>query len=47
MYWCISKMLDPVTNNYVRGFGGIHDAYKNVEILLKKVDPILYEHFNK
>ena len=23
IYWCLSKLLDAVTANYVRGFGGI------------------------
>lgn len=44
IYWCTSKMLDAVTSNYVRGFGGIRESFKVFEDLLEQIDPELYKY---
>jgi hypothetical protein len=37
-------MLDAVTSNYVRGFGGIKESFKVFEDLLKQIDPELHKY---
>lgn len=46
-YWCMTKMMESVMNNYTKGFGGLQEAYKEVEEKLKRVDPQLHSHFMK
>lgn len=47
MYWCTSKMLEYVITNYTAGFGGLHEAYSQVQELLHKIDEELYNHLIK
>ena len=47
MYWCMSKLMESVTNNYTQGFDGIRIAYTRVEELLARIDNDLLEHFRK
>ena len=47
MYWCSCKMLEYVISNYIAGFGGLHEAYSQVQELLHKIDEELYHHLVK
>ena len=40
-------MLDSVTSNYVRGFGGIKASFKIFEDLLQQIDPDLHAYLVK
>ena len=47
IYWCLSKLLDAVTANYVRGFGGIKESFKVFEDLLQQIDSELHRYLCK
>lgn len=47
LYWCTSKMLDAVTSNYVRGFGGVKESFKIFEDLLQQIDEDLHKYLMK
>ena len=46
-YWCLSKMLDRILDNYTSSWPGIKKSFSKVEEVIQRVDPDLLEHFKE
>jgi TBC1 domain family member 2 len=46
-YWCLSKLLDVILDNYTNSWPGIFKSFSKVEEIFKRVDPELLEHFTQ
>jgi hypothetical protein len=40
-------MLDAVTSNYIRGFGGVKESFKIFDDLLQQIDEDLHKYLVK
>ena len=46
-FWCLTKFLEQITDNYIHGQPGILKQVKNLSQLVKRIDIDLYNHFEK
>ncbi|CCD25367.1 GTPase-activating protein GYP1 NDAI_0F00480 [Naumovozyma dairenensis CBS 421] len=46
-FWCLTKLLEQITDNYIHGQPGILKQVKNLSQLVKRIDINLYTHFQK
>ena len=46
-FWCLTKFLEQITDNYIHGQPGILKQVKNLSQLVKRIDLDLYKHFEK
>ena len=46
-YWCLSKVLDRILDNYTSSWPGIQKSFSRVEEVIKRVDPELLDYFTK
>lgn len=46
-FWCLTKLLEQITDNYIHGQPGILRQVKNLGQLVKRIDRDLYDHFTK
>ncbi|QLQ81995.1 hypothetical protein HG537_0G02490 [Torulaspora globosa] len=46
-FWCLTKLLEQITDNYIHGQPGILRQVKNLQQLVKRIDKDLYDHFKK
>lgn len=46
-FWCLTKLLEQITDNYIHGQPGILKQVKNLGQLVKRIDRDLYDHFEK
>lgn len=46
-FWCLTKLLEQITDNYIHGQPGILRQVKNLGQLVKRIDRDLYDHFQK
>ena len=46
-FWCLTKLLEQITDNYIHGQPGILKQVKNLGQLVKRIDLDLYNHFAK
>ncbi|KAH3900170.1 GTPase-activating protein GYP1 SCDLUD_003140 [Saccharomycodes ludwigii] len=46
-FWCLSKFLDTIIDNYIHGQPGIMKQVSNLESLCKRIDGQLYKHLKK
>lgn len=46
-YYCMSKLLDGILDNYTNSWPGIQKSFCRIEDVIKRVDPDLLEHFKK
>lgn len=46
-FWCLTKLLEQITDNYIHGQPGILKQVKNLSQLVKRIDSKLYNHFQK
>ena len=46
-FWCLTKLLEQITDNYIHGQPGIFKQVKNLSQLVKRIDAALYNHFQK
>ncbi|CAI6766131.1 ALI_HP2_G0048930.mRNA.1.CDS.1 [Saccharomyces cerevisiae] len=44
-FWCLTKLLEQITDNYIHGQPGILRQVKNLSQLVKRIDADLYNHF--
>ncbi|SMN17894.1 similar to Saccharomyces cerevisiae YOR070C GYP1 Cis-golgi GTPase-activating protein (GAP) for the Rab family members Ypt1p (in vivo) and for Ypt1p, Sec4p, Ypt7p, and Ypt51p (in vitro) [Maudiozyma saulgeensis] len=44
-FWCLTKFLEQITDNYIHGQPGILKQVKNLSQLVKRIDLDLYKHF--
>ncbi|CCK72813.1 GTPase-activating protein GYP1 KNAG_0L01940 [Huiozyma naganishii CBS 8797] len=44
-FWCLTKLLEQITDNYIHGQPGILKQVKNLSQLVKRIDADLYDHF--
>ncbi|CAB4256267.1 similar to Saccharomyces cerevisiae YOR070C GYP1 Cis-golgi GTPase-activating protein (GAP) for the Rab family members Ypt1p (in vivo) and for Ypt1p, Sec4p, Ypt7p, and Ypt51p (in vitro) [Maudiozyma barnettii] len=44
-FWCLTKFLEQITDNYIHGQPGILKQVKNLGQLVKRIDFDLYKHF--
>ncbi|EDO19543.1 hypothetical protein Kpol_1018p75 [Vanderwaltozyma polyspora DSM 70294] len=44
-FWCLTKLLEQITDNYIHGQPGILKQVKNLSQLVKRIDVDLYNHF--
>ncbi|CCE64962.1 hypothetical protein TPHA_0J01400 [Tetrapisispora phaffii CBS 4417] len=44
-FWCLTKLLEQITDNYIHGQPGIIKQVKNLSQLVKRIDIDLYNHF--
>ncbi|CAR24518.1 GTPase-activating protein GYP1 [Lachancea thermotolerans CBS 6340] len=44
-FWCLTKLLEQITDNYIHGQPGILKQVKNLGQLVKRIDSDLYDHF--
>lgn len=44
-YYCLSKILDGILDNYTSSWPGIQKSFVRIEEVLKRVDPELLLHF--
>ena len=45
VYWCLSKFLDSILDNYSHGWPGITKSYTEVQEVISRVDSDLFKHF--
>jgi hypothetical protein len=45
-YYCVSKLLDGILDNYTSSWPGIQKSFVRIEEVIKRVDPELLIHFN-
>lgn len=45
-FWCLTKLLEQITDNYIHGQPGILKQVKNLGQLVKRIDSDLYDHFS-
>ena len=46
-FWCLTKLLEQITDNYIHGQPGIFKQVKNLSQLVKRIDAALYNHFQE
>lgn len=46
-FWCLTKLLEQITDNYIHGQPGILKQVKNLGQLVKRIDQDLYNHFQE
>ncbi|AQZ17018.1 GYP1 (YOR070C) [Zygosaccharomyces parabailii] len=46
-FWCLTKLLEQITDNYIHGQPGILKQVKNLSQLVKRIDQDLYNHFRE
>lgn len=46
-FWCLTKLLEQITDNYIHGQPGILKQVKNLTQLVKRIDSDLYDHFRR
>ncbi|SCU77627.1 LADA_0A01398g1_1 [Lachancea dasiensis] len=46
-FWCLTKLLEQITDNYIHGQPGILKQVKNLGQLVKRIDSDLYDHFSQ
>ncbi len=46
-YFCLSKILDGILDNYTSSWPGIQKSFVRIEEVLKRVDPELLRHFEQ
>jgi TBC1 domain family member 2 len=46
-FWCFSKLLDSIQDNYTASQSGIHRQIGNLKEIVSRIDPALYRHFEK
>ncbi|CAK9441376.1 uncharacterized protein LODBEIA_P52440 [Lodderomyces beijingensis] len=46
-YWCLSRLLENITDNYIHEQPGIHRQVKELRTLISKIEPGLLGHFDK
>lgn len=46
-YWCLSKLLDGIQDNYIHAQPGIHRQVEMLQNLCQRIDVELYNHFKK
>lgn len=46
-FWCLTKLLEQITDNYIQGQPGILNQVKNLSQLVKRIDSDLYNHFQE
>lgn len=44
-FWCLTKLLEQITDNYIHGQPGILKQVKNLSQLVKRIDQDLFNHF--
>ena len=44
-YYCLSKILDGILDNYTSSWPGIQKSFVRIEEVVKRVDPELLAHF--
>ena len=44
-YYCLSKILDGILDNYTSSWPGIQKSFVRIEEVIKRVDPELLGHF--
>lgn len=44
-FWCLTKFLEQITDNYIHGQPGILKQVKNLSQLVKRIDSDLFKHF--
>jgi hypothetical protein len=44
-YYCLSKILDGILDNYTSSWPGIQKSFVRIEEVIKRVDPELLAHF--
>ena len=45
-YYCLSKILDGILDNYTSSWPGIQKSFVRIEEVIKRVDPQLLAHFS-
>lgn len=45
-YYCLSKILDGILDNYTSSWPGIQKSFVRIEEVIKRVDPDLLAHFS-
>jgi hypothetical protein len=45
-YYCVSKLLDGILDNYTSSWPGIQKSFLRIEEVIKRVDPELLNHFS-
>lgn len=46
-YYCLSKILDGILDNYTSSWPGIQKSFVRIEEVIKRVDPELLGHFEQ
>jgi len=46
-FWCLSRLLDGIQDNYISAQPGIHRSVKRMAELVARIDARLYEHLTK
>lgn len=46
-FWCLTRLLEQITDNYIHGQPGILKQVKILSQLIKRIDTDLYNHFQK
>ncbi|SCU85435.1 LAME_0D01332g1_1 [Lachancea meyersii CBS 8951] len=46
-FWCLARLLEQITDNYIHGQPGILKQVKNLGQLVKRIDSDLYDHFTQ
>eukprot|EP00817_Percolomonadidae_sp_ATCC50343_P001876 CAMPEP_0117430526 /NCGR_PEP_ID=MMETSP0758-20121206/10073_1 /TAXON_ID=63605 /ORGANISM="Percolomonas cosmopolitus, Strain AE-1 (ATCC 50343)" /LENGTH=259 /DNA_ID=CAMNT_0005218649 /DNA_START=534 /DNA_END=1313 /DNA_ORIENTATION=+ len=46
-FWCFSLLLDHLQDHYTRSQPGIHRMVNQLEVIMERIDPKLYEHTKK
>lgn len=46
-FWCLTKLLEQITDNYIHGQPGILKQVKHLGQLVKRIDVDLYRHFER
>lgn len=44
-YWCFTKILNEVLDNYTTTWPGIQKSFLTIKEILNRVDPELFHHF--
>ncbi len=44
-YWCLSKILDGILDNYTSAWPGVQKSYPHLFEIIKRVDGDLVTHF--
>jgi hypothetical protein len=46
-YWCLTKILDGIMDNYTNSHTGLDKAITKIKEIMRKIDVELYNHFEK